>query len=107
MNITSLLLGALNYDFLSQEEGVYFRYHAATTDFIFTANKLKKVQVLHGKVTWQIKENVVPTAGAPHRFTAQAIQDTIKETAFEPLLPTQKQVWCEISEEMKEQVIDY
>lgn len=37
-----------------------------------------------------IEENVVSAAGAPHRFTAQGIQDAIAEAGFEPQLRTQQ-----------------
>lgn len=36
-----------------------------------------------------IEENVVSAAGAPHRFSAQGIQDCIKEAGFEPKLRDQ------------------
>lgn len=54
-----------------------------------------------------IEENVVSVAGAPHRFTAQGIQDTIKEAGFEPQLRTQKYEFRVMPENLKEQVIDY
>lgn len=61
MNIPSLLQRALEFDFLSQEEGVYLYHHAATADLVYTANELRKIQVPHGKVTWQIDRNVNTT----------------------------------------------
>jgi cyclic dehypoxanthinyl futalosine synthase len=54
-----------------------------------------------------IEENVVSAAGAPHRFTAKGIQDSIKEAGFEPQLRTQKYDWRDIPAEIEEQVIDY
>ena len=53
-----------------------------------------------------IEENVVSAAGAPHRFTANSIQECIKGAGFEPQLRTQLYIEREIPE-MKEQLIDY
>jgi cyclic dehypoxanthinyl futalosine synthase len=53
-----------------------------------------------------IEENVVSAAGAPHRFTANSIQDCIKEAGFEPQLRTQHYVERAMPE-MEEQLIDY
>lgn len=61
MNINSLLERALNFDFLSREEGIYLYNHAPTADLAYVANELRKVQVPHGKVTWQIDRNVNTT----------------------------------------------
>ena len=54
-----------------------------------------------------IEENVVSAAGAPHRFTAQGIQDAIREAGFEPQLRNQQYEFREMPELMEEQVIDY
>ncbi len=54
-----------------------------------------------------IEENVVSAAGAPHRFTAQSIQDAIKEAGFEPQLRDQQYNPRKIPEMMEEQVIAY
>ncbi len=54
-----------------------------------------------------IEENVVSAAGAPHRFTAQGIQNAIKEAGFIPQLRNQQYDFIEIPSEMEEQVIDY
>lgn len=61
MNKQELLHRALNFDFLSQEEGVYLFKHATTNELMYTANELRKKQVPHGKVTWQIDRNVNTT----------------------------------------------
>ncbi|PRY53126.1 de-hypoxanthine futalosine cyclase [Arcticibacter pallidicorallinus] len=61
MNIQELLQRALNFDFLSQAEGVYLFKHATTNELMYTANELRKKQVPHGKVTWQIDRNVNTT----------------------------------------------
>jgi cyclic dehypoxanthinyl futalosine synthase len=54
-----------------------------------------------------IEENVVSAAGAPHRFTANGIQEAIRETGFEPQLRNQQYEFREIPVMMEEQVIDY
>lgn len=54
-----------------------------------------------------IEENVVSAAGAPHRFTANGIQDAIREAGFEPQLRNQQYEFREIPILMEEQVIDY
>lgn len=61
MNIQEILQRALNFNFLSQEEGVYLFKHATTNELMYTANELRKKQVPHGKVTWQIDRNVNTT----------------------------------------------
>jgi len=61
MNVDTLLGRALNFEFLSIEEGVYLFEHAPLADLIFVANELRKIQVPHGKVTWQIDRNVNTT----------------------------------------------
>ena len=61
MNVESLLERALNFEFLTKEEGIFLYHHAATTDLAYVANELRKIQVPHGKVTWQIDRNVNTT----------------------------------------------
>ncbi|WP_207427511.1 cyclic dehypoxanthinyl futalosine synthase [Pedobacter sp. SYSU D00535] len=61
MNIQDLLQRARAYDFLSIEEGVYLFKNAATAELMQVANELRKEQVPHGKVTWQIDRNVNTT----------------------------------------------
>ncbi len=53
-----------------------------------------------------IEENVVSAAGAPHRFTAQGIQDAIREAGFEPQLRNQQYEFRAMPK-MEEQVITY
>ena len=53
-----------------------------------------------------IEENVVSAAGAPHRFTADGIQDSIREAGFEPQLRTQQYEYRELPE-LEQQVINY
>ena len=53
-----------------------------------------------------IEENVVSAAGAPHRFTAQGIQDAIREAGFEPQLRNQQYEFRAMPQ-LEEQVITY
>jgi cyclic dehypoxanthinyl futalosine synthase len=52
---------ALRFEFLSIEEGMHLFEHAPLTELMFVANELRKKQVPHGKVTWQIDRNVNTT----------------------------------------------
>lgn len=61
MNVSNLLERALRFEFLSKEEGVFLYRNAPTADLTFVANELRKIQVPHGKVTWQIDRNVNTT----------------------------------------------
>ena len=61
MNISDLYTRALAFDFLSVEEGVYLFENAALSELMFVADELRKKQVPHGKVTWQIDRNVNTT----------------------------------------------
>lgn len=61
MQTASLLKRALNFDFLTKEEGIYLYQNAATAQLAYTANQLRKIQVPSGKVTWQIDRNVNTT----------------------------------------------
>ena len=54
-----------------------------------------------------IEENVVSAAGAPHRFTAKSIQQSIRDAGFEPQLRNQQYEFREIPEMIEEQVITY
>jgi cyclic dehypoxanthinyl futalosine synthase len=61
MNLSELYNKALNKDFLDKEEGAYLFTHAPLTELMQVANELRKMQVPHGKVTWQIDRNVNTT----------------------------------------------
>ncbi len=61
MNVADLLSRALQFEFLSQEEGVFLFKEAPTADLMYTANELRKKQVPHNKVTWIIDRNVNTT----------------------------------------------
>lgn len=54
-----------------------------------------------------IEENVVSVAGAPHRFTADGIQDAIREAGFIPQLRTQQYEYRELPKNIEQQVINY
>jgi cyclic dehypoxanthinyl futalosine synthase len=54
-----------------------------------------------------IEENVVSAAGAPHRFTANGIQQAIREAGFEPQLRTQQYEYRRLPDHIEEQVINY
>jgi cyclic dehypoxanthinyl futalosine synthase len=61
MLTSDLLARALNFEFLSAEEGLFLFKHAATSELMYTANELRKKQVPHNKVTWIIDRNVNTT----------------------------------------------
>jgi cyclic dehypoxanthinyl futalosine synthase len=52
---------ALDFGFLTVEEGVTLFENAPLTDLMFIADELRKKQVPHGKVTWIIDRNVNTT----------------------------------------------
>lgn len=61
MNVDKLLSRALEFEFLSIDEGIYLYNNATIADLSYVANELRKIQVPHGKVTWQIDRNVNTT----------------------------------------------
>lgn len=61
MNLSVLYERALNFEFLSIEEGIFLFENAPLTELMFVADELRKKQVPHGKVTWQIDRNVNTT----------------------------------------------
>ena len=61
MNKNDLYTKALAFEFLSVEEGVFLFENAALSELMFVADELRKKQVPHGKVTWQIDRNVNTT----------------------------------------------
>lgn len=61
MQLNELYQKALNFQFLTLEEGVFLYHHAPLAELMFVANELRKKQVPHGKVTWQIDRNVNTT----------------------------------------------
>lgn len=61
MNLATLYQKALNFEFLSAEEGIHLFQNAPLAELMFVADELRKKQVPHGKVTWQIDRNVNTT----------------------------------------------
>ncbi|RYZ55788.1 MAG: dehypoxanthine futalosine cyclase [Sphingobacteriales bacterium] len=61
MQLSALLERALQFDFLSPEEGVYLFENAPLAELMYVANELRKIQVPHGKVTWIIDRNMNTT----------------------------------------------
>src|ERR1700751_1819081 len=61
MKLTELYERALDFEFLSVQEGVFLFKNAPLTELMFVADQLRKKQVPHGKVTWQIDRNVNTT----------------------------------------------
>ena len=61
MQLNDLYQKALDFQFLSVEEGMYLFENAALTELMYVADELRKKQVPHGKVTWQIDRNVNTT----------------------------------------------
>ena len=61
MELNDLYSKALRFEFLTVEEGIFMFENAALTELMFVADELRKKQVPHGKVTWQIDRNVNTT----------------------------------------------
>jgi cyclic dehypoxanthinyl futalosine synthase len=59
--LASLYQKALDFEFLSVEEGMFLYHHAPLTDLMYLGDELRKKQVPHGRVTWQIDRNVNTT----------------------------------------------
>ena len=61
MQLPDLYQKAARFEFLNKEEGVFLFENAPLTELMFLADELRKKQVPHGKVTWQIDRNVNTT----------------------------------------------
>ncbi|MBS1748575.1 MAG: dehypoxanthine futalosine cyclase [Bacteroidetes bacterium] len=61
MNLADILQKALQFDFLTVEEGIYLYQHTSLAELMYAADELRKKQVPHEKVTWQIDRNVNTT----------------------------------------------
>jgi cyclic dehypoxanthinyl futalosine synthase len=61
MQLQTIYQRALNFEFLTLEEGVHLYHKAPLTELMHIANELRKIQVPSGKVTWQIDRNVNTT----------------------------------------------
>lgn len=61
MKTDDLYSKALQFEFLSIEEGMQLFEEAPLTELMYVANELRKKQVPYNKVTWQIDRNVNTT----------------------------------------------
>lgn len=61
MSTADILHKALQFGFLSVEEGMFLFENAALAELMYVADEMRKVQVPHHKVTWQIDRNVNTT----------------------------------------------
>ncbi len=61
MILQDLYQKALKFEWLNTEEGMFLHEHAPLSELMFVADELRKKQVPHGKVTWQIDRNVNTT----------------------------------------------
>jgi len=61
MELNDLYKRALDFEFLTVEEGVFLFEHAPLAELMYVANELRIKQVPHGKVTWIIDRNVNTT----------------------------------------------
>src|SRR5215208_5399113 len=61
MNLAALYDKALHFKFLDIEEGIFIFENAPLSELMYVADELRKKQVTHGKVTWQIDRNVNTT----------------------------------------------
>jgi cyclic dehypoxanthinyl futalosine synthase len=61
MDLSKLYLKALQFDFLTTEEGVALFNEAPLTELMYVADQLRQKQVGEGVVTWQIDRNVNTT----------------------------------------------
>jgi cyclic dehypoxanthinyl futalosine synthase len=59
--LDSLYQKALQFEFLTAEEGLELFHNAPTADLMFVGNELRKIQKPDNKVTWQIDRNVNTT----------------------------------------------
>lgn len=61
MQLSNLYDKALDFQFLTQEEGLFLYHHAPLAELMSVADTLRQQQVPHGKVTWIIDRNVNTT----------------------------------------------
>lgn len=61
MQLADLYQKALNFEFLSIEEGIFLFQEAPLSELMYVADQMRKHHVPHGKVTWQIDRNVNTT----------------------------------------------
>lgn len=61
MQLPALYKKALNFEFLTAEEGEFLFREAPLTELMNIADQLRRIQVPHGKVTWIIDRNMNTT----------------------------------------------
>ena len=61
MDTEKIYRKALAFEFLSKEEGIFLFENAPLAELMQVGDTLRKIQVSHGKVTWQIDRNVNTT----------------------------------------------
>lgn len=61
MNLSNVFKKALQFEFISAEEGMFLFNNAALAELMLVADELRKKQVPHGKVTWIIDRNMNTT----------------------------------------------
>lgn len=62
MKVDKLLERAINFEFLTKEEGMFLYQHASTPELMYVANELRKIQKKNSnKVTWIIDRNLNTT----------------------------------------------
>ncbi len=61
MDLSALYQRASQFESLNEDEGVFLFEHAPLTELMYLADELRKIQVPHGKVSWQIDRNVNTT----------------------------------------------
>jgi cyclic dehypoxanthinyl futalosine synthase len=61
MNLSGLYNKALKKELLDKEEGIFLFEQGPLAELMEVADELRKMQVPHGKVTWQIDRNVNTT----------------------------------------------
>jgi cyclic dehypoxanthinyl futalosine synthase len=61
MNLSGLYNKALQKEFLDKDEGIFLFEQGPLAELMEVADELRKMQVPHGKVTWQIDRNVNTT----------------------------------------------
>src|ERR1700741_2114727 len=61
MNTQDLLKKALQFEFLTADEGKYFFLNASTAELMYVGHQLRKMQKPDNIVTWQIDRNVNTT----------------------------------------------
>lgn len=61
MVLKDLYKKAMAFEHLTKEEGMYLFENAPLAELSYVADELRKIQVPHGKVTWQIDRNLNTT----------------------------------------------